>query len=382
MKNKKNRMQAFLALICLGVIAGCGTAPLLQEESTVQREEAFPQRSKESPPVLAANAEECEESYPDGSADGEQFKIYEPFGMTYDADKNELYYKGKAVRWFEDYYPLGDNTKAGRDFFNENGVVDVYAVRDLHTSQWASDGSFDPSGTLTGLAEFSEEEFDARDLEAIRNPAPATAIAGDPPSQEELLEMEKEYAPFGMTYDTNEEQWYFQGEKVRHFQDILTSNGEALNSGKFHGTIRSFGNENGTADIYTIRDYEKPDASGYGTLTGIEKRTQEEADESTGRNTAPQSGRDSAAVEKTGTVDMTVYEPYGLIFDKEKDCYTYKGSIVRYFNDWRSGASFTNFSTGTVDIEGEYDDNNNLIGIKECLQEMYDFHTKKDIKNY
>lgn len=74
---------------------------------------------------------------------------------------------------------------------------------------------------------------------------------------------------------------------------------------------------------------------------------------------------------------MTVYEPYGLIFDKERDCYTYKGSIVRYFNDWRNGASFTNFSSGTVDIEGEYDDNNNLIGIKECSQEMYDFHTKK-----
>ena len=74
---------------------------------------------------------------------------------------------------------------------------------------------------------------------------------------------------------------------------------------------------------------------------------------------------------------MAVYEPYGLIFDKEKDCYTYNGSIVRYFNDWRSGAGFTNFSTGTVDIEGAYDDNDNLIGIKECSREMYDFHTKK-----
>lgn len=357
MKSKKNRMQAFLALICLGVIAGCGTAPLLQEEST--------------------SAENCGETYTDESAYGEQFKIYEPFGMTYDADKNELYYKGKAVRWFEDYYPLGDDTKAGRDFFNENGVVDVYAVRDLHTSQLTADGSFDPGGTLTGLAEFSEEEFAARDIEAIRNPAPVTAIAGAPPSKEELLEMEKEYAPFGMTYDTDEEQWYFQGEKVRYFQDILASNGEALNSGKFHGTIRSFGNENGTADIYTVRDYEKPDASGYGTLTGIEKRTQGEADERTGRNAGSQSGRDSAVVEKPGIVDMAVYEPYGLIFDKEKDCYTYNGSIVRCFNDWRSGAAFTNFSTGTVDIEGKYDDNNTLIGIKECSQEMYDFHTKK-----
>lgn len=32
---------------------------------------------------------------------GEQFKPYEQFGMTYDADKNELYYNGKLVRWLD-----------------------------------------------------------------------------------------------------------------------------------------------------------------------------------------------------------------------------------------------------------------------------------------
>ncbi|MCM1329495.1 MAG: hypothetical protein NC253_08665 [Ruminococcus sp.] len=72
-----------------------------------------------------------------------------------------------------------------------------------------------------------------------------------------------------------------------------------------------------------------------------------------------------------------VYEKYGLLYDGEKDCYTYNGSVVRFFNDPIAGASFTNFFTGTVDIEAEYDEKNNLIGVKECSKEVYDRHTKK-----
>lgn len=76
----------------------------------------------------------------------------------------------------------------------------------------------------------------------------------------------------------------------------------------------------------------------------------------------------------------SVYEKYGLIYDNENDCYTYNGSVVRFFNDPVAGASFTNFFTGTVDIEAVYDEENNLIGIKECSKEAYDRHTKKQEK--
>lgn len=76
----------------------------------------------------------------------------------------------------------------------------------------------------------------------------------------------------------------------------------------------------------------------------------------------------------------SVYEKYGLLYDAENDCYTYNGSVVRFFNDPAAGASFTNFFTGTVDIEAVYDNENNLIGIKECSKETYDRHTKKQEK--
>ena len=93
--------------------------------------------------------------------------------------------------------------------------------------------------------------------------------------------MAKEYEAFGVTYDIKNDQWYFNGEKVRFFRDVLTSNGEGLTSGKFKGSMRVLGSADGTVDIYTVRDFAHPDTSGNGTLTGIEKYSQAEFDEHT-----------------------------------------------------------------------------------------------------
>ncbi|MDE6925570.1 MAG: hypothetical protein K2P59_09985 [Acetatifactor sp.] len=118
--------------------------------------------------------------------------------------------------------------------------MDVYAVRDLDDFVRAGDGSYDPGGKLTGLQEFSEEEFAARDIEAIKNPPRPVAFAGGPEATgEEMKEMAKEYEAFGLTYEAKTDQWYFNGEKVRYFRDILTSNGESLSSGRFRVAQKS-----------------------------------------------------------------------------------------------------------------------------------------------
>lgn len=206
------------------------------------------------------------------------FQVYKPFGLTYDAEKNELRYNGKLVRWFEDYYPVSeDGGWAGNDFFHENGVVDVYAVRDFPDPIRSADGSFDPGGTLVGVKEFSKQEFAARDIKAIKNQQPIAIASGDGiPSAKELENVADEYAAFGVTYDAKEDQWYWNGEKVRFIWDILTSNGESLTGGNFHGTLRSLESPEGTIGIYTVRDFATPDISGNGTLTGMEMFSQEE----------------------------------------------------------------------------------------------------------
>lgn len=242
-------------------------------------------------------------------------------------------------------------------------MVDVYAVRNFDSLVRFADGSYDPSGKLVGLQEFTEEEFAARNIEELKNPTSITTVAGPAPSEEEMREMAREYEKFGLTYDVKSDQWYLGGEKVRYFRDILTSNGESLGNGRFKGVIRSFGSEDGTVDVFAIRDYERVNASGYGTLTGIE------AVEAVGEFPG-------------GRVDYSAYEPYGLVLDEKTGCYTYNGSVVRFFNDPAVGASFTNFFTGTVDIEAKRDRDNQLIGIEECSQEVYDYHTQKYNKSH
>ena len=279
MNTKKLLALALGGVLLVGSLAGCSTAAASQGGGTLSSGTTSPQISNVSGPALSATAE-------DGGAAKdvsyeELFKPYEQFGLTYDSDKKELKFNGKTVRWFEDYYTTADGSQAGRDFFNENGVVDVYAVRDFSSIIRADDGSFDPSGKLTGVEEFSTAEFAARDVEAIKNPGPITAISGDPLSAKELEDMAKEYQAFGVTYNVKENQWYFNGEKVRFFRDVLTSNGEGLTSGKFKGSMRVLGSADGTVDIYTVRDFAHPDTSGNGTLTGIEKYSQAEFDEHT-----------------------------------------------------------------------------------------------------
>lgn len=210
----------------------------------------------------------------------EQLSCYKPFGLAYDEKKNVLTYNGKRVRYFEDFYPVGDDGEeayAGTDFFDEKGVVDVCAVRDFSGIVRAADGSFDPGGRLTGLRQCSDGEFRARDIEALVHPPvkEATAVEdGEPASPEEMEKIAAEYAPFGVTYDAKADVWYYKGEKIHVFQDILMSNGESATGGRFSGSLRQYNQEDGTADICTVRDFEVLNAEGNGTLKGIECRTQ------------------------------------------------------------------------------------------------------------
>jgi hypothetical protein len=101
-----------------------------------------------------------------------RFEKYKDYGLTYDKAANRLYYNGELVRYFGDYYPVSEdsNAYAGTDYFNENGTIDVHGVRDLSNIIHNADGSYDPSGKLTGVAPYSQAEFDARDIAKLKNP--------------------------------------------------------------------------------------------------------------------------------------------------------------------------------------------------------------------
>ena len=294
MNTKKFLSSALVGVLFTACLAGYSTAAASPGGGTPSSGTTPPQTSNES--TLSCYAVDADGAAGSVVSCEEQLRPYEQFGLTYDAGKNELLYHGKAVRWFEDYYSIGDG-QVGNDFFNENGVIDVYAVRDFTSFVRSEDGSFDPSGKLIGIKEFSAEEFAARDIEAIKNPPPSVALAGDPPSEKELEDMAKEYEAFSVAYDVKHDQWYFHGEKVRLFQDVLTSNGEGLTSGKFRGALRTSESADGTVDIYTVRDFSRPDASGNGTLIGVEKFSQEEFDKHTQANNEARNNSGMCVVE-------------------------------------------------------------------------------------
>lgn len=258
--NAKYLAAALCGCVLAGCLTGCGP-------SAAARSGGPALTAAGECTSLAAQAGDSEAE----AGPAERFRPYEPFGLRYDAEKDELRFDGQLVRWFEDYYPLSeDGAQAGNDFFNEDGVVDVYAVRDRSGLARRADGSYDPSGTLVGVEAFSEEAFAARDVEALRHSAPVTAVAGGGElSAEERNAMAEAYAPFGVTYDAGEDQWYYNGEAVCFFRDVLISNGESLSGGGFRGVMRTFPGERGTVRVETVRDYTRPDAFGYGTLTGI-----------------------------------------------------------------------------------------------------------------
>ena len=264
------------AMLLMVSLAGCGAAP----KNIKGRNERAEKETSLSADAVRASGSSANDRSSSFARKEKMYVPYEEFGMLYDAEKDELTYHGKLVRWFEDFYSIGGKEMAGLNFLNENGTVDVYAVRDLENTAKLAEGFADPGGTLVGLKEFSQQEFDARDLEAYKSAQSGTS-EGKARSAEETAKLVEEYKAFGLTYDAGNDQLLFHGEKVRYFQDVLTSNGEDLTSGKFKGEMRTLESGTGTADIYSIRDYSRLDREKHGTLTGIEKFSQKEFDEHT-----------------------------------------------------------------------------------------------------
>ncbi|QNL43444.1 hypothetical protein H8790_08055 [Oscillibacter hominis] len=203
------------------------------------------------------------------------FAVYSAFGLTYEERSGQLLYDGDRVRYFEDLYPVGEGM-AGMTFFDREGVVDLQAERDLSNLPRSKDGSFDPGGVLTGLRVCSETEFQSRDLEPLMHPDPGSAQAGELLSARELAALYAEYQPFGLSYDAERDTLLWDGQTVRYFCDVRSSNGEAPESGRFQGVITTHWTDGGTVDVLTVRDYERPDGDGNGALTRLEACTQAE----------------------------------------------------------------------------------------------------------
>ena len=132
----------------------------------------------------------------------EKYSIYEPYGMTYDTEKDRFFYNGQVVRYFKDQI----NSNETNGFSYDDGVIDVEPIRD-------------EDGTLTGLKQSSDADFNARtkeqeELKAELEKAGITAGSGsfeqgDPNYRDDSLDA---YTEFGVSYDKTSNHWMY-GEK-------------------------------------------------------------------------------------------------------------------------------------------------------------------------
>ena len=72
----------------------------------------------------------------------------------------------------------------------------------------------------------------------------------------------------------------------------------------------------------------------------------------------------------------SIYAPYGMTYDTEKDRFFYNGQVVRYFKDQISSNETNGFSydDGVIDVEAVRDANGALTGLKQSSDA--DFHTR------
>jgi hypothetical protein len=258
--------RAGVAILCIVLVGILTTGAKLA--AAADKEQTNEPKSKNVTNYIAVAEENVVET-PESKA--EAFAVYGQYGLTYNKNTDQLFYNEKLVRYFEDYYPVGDGASIEKSFFNENGIIDVHGIRDLSQLTLNPDGSTDPSGKLIGVEAYSQAEFEARDIEELKNPPmQATAVESGPElTPDELAKLYSVYEPFGVTYDKKKDCFYYDGKLVRQFVDILSSNGEPLSGGKFKGSMRQMGSPDGEIEIEAVRDYTKPDTNGYGALIGI-----------------------------------------------------------------------------------------------------------------
>lgn len=139
----------------------------------------------------------------------EQYSIYEPYGMTYDKEKDRFFYDGQTVRYFKDQV----SAENANSFFFEDGVVDVEPIKDTN-------------GTLTGLKQSSDADFKARTekQEEIKSEFDAAGITGnsgsfelgDPNYRDDSLDA---YTAFGVSYDKTSDNWMYEGKVIHILYD-------------------------------------------------------------------------------------------------------------------------------------------------------------------
>lgn len=271
---------------------------------------------------------------------------YEPFGVTWVEDMPV--YLGVPIRYIFDeamqYAPLTVSRL--------NGQTDVYAVRDA-------------SGSLTGLRAATAEEFaqnTAANYLAGASDAYRATPAAWPRAEVALLAAGIDaYAPYGLRVENGLP--FFRDVSVRFFVDA----GAGLNLMCYYwGEVDMLVERDESGAIAALRP---------STRAEFEQKTQDGWEELRADYAAPEdanaaynwNGRDELST-ATGTVPVSLYEPYGLGMYDGRLYYGEDG--VRSFLDEALGVeAYSHLPTATLDLRAVRDANGALTGLRVATAE-------------
>lgn len=180
----------------------------------------------------------------------EDFKEYESYGLKYDESARILTYNGQRVRYFFDGADTGDAYYIVAEYadFEQKGEIDVHTLRQKVDNK---DGSYSLLGPLTGLEVYSQEEFDARNISMMPAQLAVTLEGGVPEATYIVTDKDNDltvafadngifdekgqlntleqifarYKDFGVTYDPESGNIYYNGKPAASFADITPEGG-------------------------------------------------------------------------------------------------------------------------------------------------------------
>ncbi|WP_434693044.1 hypothetical protein [Hungatella sp. SB206] len=188
--------------------------------------------------------------------------------------------------------------------------------------------------------------------------------------REEIAEIFEVYQPYGLSYDKKDNRLYYNGALVRYFEDVVDDD-----------HYKEWPNQDGTVDIYALHDER-------GGVTGLElfddqafaDRTPslrsalcelqitENINGYTDDGEAPFNGggndeKLNEYIKDTIEEAYTVYQQYGLTYDRESDRLYYESELVGYFEDKELGHYFGPFDDSSIKIYAVRDKKGELSGL-------------------
>jgi len=161
----------------------------------------------------------------------------------------------------------------------------------------------------------------------------------------------KPYEPFGLSYDSETNMMMYDGRPVREIYNPKTATLISITAGT--GFVGRAAPE-GAIDLTTVYDGENLAGLKVSTQAEFDARTHERLSASETAGIKQRKAEVEKAIRESNAKAFSVYEQYGLTYNKEANRLYYNNKLVRYFEDNQATDGAFNGTTSSS-IDGEID---------------------------